>query len=345
MDTVNAIVKPATALSPDDAARLAQLEATVEKGLHTFVEVGTALAEIRDSRLYRQTHKNFTDYTRERWGISKPYATQLIGAAAVVENLVAIATITPATESQARPLTLLEPEQQREVWQRAVTTAPKADDGTPKVTAAHVAAVVKEAKRRRGGPVGAPGAEFIARLRAEGYSFLLKYRDPAGKPVGVRVMPPGGKKVDDLRLVPADVISAVKRYEKAIVPLLAAEGQIPADAPGKTLMPKLAQALDAGAEPVDSLGDIAVELEHADRRIRELEAEVESLTSGDLARQVRSLHKRYAQLEARLKQELTTSAAAKQQARDAQGLLKKVRTALGVHWNCEILPVLKSRLA
>lgn len=33
--------------------RLEELEATIERGLTTFVEVGLALLEIRDSRLYR----------------------------------------------------------------------------------------------------------------------------------------------------------------------------------------------------------------------------------------------------------------------------------------------------
>lgn len=44
----------------------------------------------------------------------------------------------PANERQVRPLARLEPEQQKEAWQRAVETAP---DG--KVTAAHVYKIVK----------------------------------------------------------------------------------------------------------------------------------------------------------------------------------------------------------
>jgi hypothetical protein len=45
----------------------------------------------------------------------------------------------PLTESQARPLTRLEPEQQVQAWLTAVETAP---DG--KVTAAHVESVVRQ---------------------------------------------------------------------------------------------------------------------------------------------------------------------------------------------------------
>jgi hypothetical protein len=69
--------------------------------------------EIRDKKYYSDVlgYETFEAYCLDRWGMSKPYATQLIGASKVVSNLVAIATVLPATESQARPLTKLEPEQ------------------------------------------------------------------------------------------------------------------------------------------------------------------------------------------------------------------------------------------
>lgn len=68
--------------------------------------------------------------------MSKTHANRMIDSAEVVGNLTPIGVI-PATESQARPLTVLEPEAQREAWQRAVETAPNG-----KVTAAHVQATV-----------------------------------------------------------------------------------------------------------------------------------------------------------------------------------------------------------
>lgn len=36
-----------------DIRRRGELEAAIERGLQTFVEVGNAIREIRDSRLYR----------------------------------------------------------------------------------------------------------------------------------------------------------------------------------------------------------------------------------------------------------------------------------------------------
>jgi phage N-6-adenine-methyltransferase len=123
-------------LTVAECDRLTALEQTIERGLQTFVEVGNALLEIRDSRLYKQ-FGTFEDYCRERWGMQRNYANKMIAAAEVVGNLGTIVPILPVTESQARPLTALEPDLQRIAWQRAVDTAP---DG--KVTAAHVASVV-----------------------------------------------------------------------------------------------------------------------------------------------------------------------------------------------------------
>jgi len=127
--------------TPLEATRLQALESTIERGLHTFVEVGTALLEIRDSRLYRTTHGTFEDYCRERWGFTDRRARMLMSAAEVATNLETgpIVPVLPVTESQARPLTSLEPDAQREAWARAVETAPNG-----RVTAAHVQSVVDE---------------------------------------------------------------------------------------------------------------------------------------------------------------------------------------------------------
>lgn len=129
-------------LTTPEVDRKAELEATIERGMQTFVEVGLALMEIRDGRLYRAEYGTFEEYCRDRWGISRPRAYQLIDAAVVTTELSTIVDTLPATESQARPLAALEPEQQREAWERAVETAPNG-----KVTAAHVQTVVDEMRR------------------------------------------------------------------------------------------------------------------------------------------------------------------------------------------------------
>lgn len=108
------------ALAVAESTRLAELEAVVERGLNTFVEVGQALLEIRDSRLYRESHLSFEEYCRDRWQISKPHATRLIQASQVVAA-VPIGTA-PANEAQARELVPLlpEPEDLREIWAEIV---------------------------------------------------------------------------------------------------------------------------------------------------------------------------------------------------------------------------------
>jgi len=59
------------------------------------------------------------------WIPHRPKLTKLMDAAAVVENLQTcpIGQL-PKTESQARPLTRLEPEVQREVWQEVIAETP-----------------------------------------------------------------------------------------------------------------------------------------------------------------------------------------------------------------------------
>ena len=119
-------------------ADLTRCEAIIERGLKTFIEVGTALLEIRDNRLYRDTHKTFEAYCRERWGWSHRHANRMIEASEVANNLGPIGP-KPTAESQVRPLARLEPEEQRDVWAKAV----EASNG-------HVptAAVVEEVTRK-----------------------------------------------------------------------------------------------------------------------------------------------------------------------------------------------------
>ena len=157
------------------------LERKVERA---FYEAGLALKEIRDRRLYRNTHKTFEEYCLERFGFTRMAASYKIAAAKVIDNLSTdglqngddemstnglqsletemgtnglqtdtgevcpdglqnqsgdLSTnglqndsdqmvtnghqILPTSERQVRPLTKLEPDQQREAWARAVEQA------------------------------------------------------------------------------------------------------------------------------------------------------------------------------------------------------------------------------
>ena len=100
------------------------LERKVERA---FYEAGKALLQLRDRRLYRSTHNSFEDYVQDRFGMKRAHSYRLIEAALVVENLspkcLQFGDILPTNEAQCRPLTKLEPEQQREAWTKAVESA------------------------------------------------------------------------------------------------------------------------------------------------------------------------------------------------------------------------------
>ncbi len=99
-----------------EASRLHELEAIIDRGLRTFAEVGAALLEIRDHRLYQRSHKTFESYLRDRWDISRSYAHRTIEAAQVVAMLPD--GNKPATEAVARELAPLkdDPEAMAETW-------------------------------------------------------------------------------------------------------------------------------------------------------------------------------------------------------------------------------------
>jgi hypothetical protein len=105
------------ALTTIEAESFAKLEARVEAGLMNFIDVGNALSEIRDRKLYRATHPNsFEEYCRERWGFTDNYARRLIQSSEVVKS-VPIGTV--RTESQARELSRVEPARRQEVVEKA----------------------------------------------------------------------------------------------------------------------------------------------------------------------------------------------------------------------------------
>ena len=65
----------ALTLTENEAKRLAELESQIER---SNADRGRALREIRDGYLYRATHPNFEMYLKERWGMSRARAYQLI---------------------------------------------------------------------------------------------------------------------------------------------------------------------------------------------------------------------------------------------------------------------------
>lgn len=185
-----------------EVVTLETLEAMVERGLASFVEVGNALRTIRDENLYPQTHGTFEAYCKDRWGMYKErYLYYLMDSAKVIGGLHNCA-ILPTTESQARELTGIRDEEGEldlvkinEAWQEAVETAP---EGV--ITAAHVKKVVRDIAAREEGPDPEPKQEE-KKPEAVGGAFTENYvtmaishlkridrADPGKKAAGIKVI-------------------------------------------------------------------------------------------------------------------------------------------------------------
>lgn len=97
--------------------RLIELETLIARSQEHFCKTGRALKEIRDKRLYKLAlFDTFEAYTRARWDMSRAHAYRLIKSYEIIHNLSPIGDILPANESQVRPLTRLEPCEQRKLW-------------------------------------------------------------------------------------------------------------------------------------------------------------------------------------------------------------------------------------
>ena len=119
MDNVDNPFQP---LSEVEQAEKQRLEAVVVGAVWA---AGKALRELRDKKLYRDTHPSFAVYCRETFGHSRQKSDYLIVAATIYENIKASGCdILPTSEFQVRPLGVLDkPPLQVEAWNKAVAIA------------------------------------------------------------------------------------------------------------------------------------------------------------------------------------------------------------------------------
>lgn len=108
-------------LTVRQSERLIELCGIVRRGMQTFVEMGAALREIRDSGLYTEHAENFEEFVAAEFGFSRPRAYQLIAAAGVVEEMSTQVDILPTSERQVRALLDAPPEHRAEAWKDAQT--------------------------------------------------------------------------------------------------------------------------------------------------------------------------------------------------------------------------------
>ncbi len=142
---------------------LRNCEAIIERGQKTFVEVGRALLQIKEEKLYLRDYEGFPEYCHGRWGFEKNYAKTQIASAKVVDNIIeagtTVPTSLPSTEREARPLAAVPPEQQAEAWQEVVDTCDERDVPITAAVVEEVAAAYVPEKPKRQAPEPDPDPE------------------------------------------------------------------------------------------------------------------------------------------------------------------------------------------
>jgi hypothetical protein len=114
-------------LTTEERSKLDALEKIITKGKRSFVEVGLALAEIKEAKLYRQTHKTFAEYCESKWGWKRDYAYKIIGGAEAVKGLPENVCHGIQTERQARALASVPEAKRVEVLEKAHARAEEED--------------------------------------------------------------------------------------------------------------------------------------------------------------------------------------------------------------------------
>lgn len=124
---MNLVCDVTMALTVDEKIRLANLEERIDDRVRGMVEIGEALGEIREARLYREQYQSFEEYCQNRWSFSRDRADQMIGAQAIVRAMAESgqvkSKILPSKERHTRELKRLEPETRAEAWDEAVEVA------------------------------------------------------------------------------------------------------------------------------------------------------------------------------------------------------------------------------
>jgi hypothetical protein len=115
--------------TPEEKADFKRFNKIVEKGVKAFWEVGEALGEIKEAKLWKAGgYKSWDEYVRAVGGMSRGHAHRLLEATEFVNFLKTSprGDVLPAMEAQVRPiLSLPDNEQRAEAW----STAIKASEG------------------------------------------------------------------------------------------------------------------------------------------------------------------------------------------------------------------------
>ena len=130
-ETLTAVLEVLPELTEGEERERHRLELKVDRAVG---EAWLALKQLRDNRLYRNTHKSFEEYAKDRFGFNRAHAYRLISAAQVLENLSPNGRhdepetemspngrhLLPKSERLCRELAKLPPPQQSIAWEQVL---------------------------------------------------------------------------------------------------------------------------------------------------------------------------------------------------------------------------------
>jgi hypothetical protein len=138
-------------LTKSEHSRFQKLEARIDAGLQSFFEVGSALLEIRDGRLYRQDFPTFSDYCIDRWDMQRAHAYRLMDATRIRQELKeeGIEAL-PQNERQVRPLSKIKSLEGRvQAYRAALKMSPMGDKPPPEAAVKRAESQARKASMRR----------------------------------------------------------------------------------------------------------------------------------------------------------------------------------------------------
>lgn len=172
-------------LTMEERVELRGYEEKIRHGARAWLEMGEALTEIRDKRLYRETHESLDAYCWEAFRLERSTIYGLMSAARryrVAQPFAEKLRIEFNCESHLRPLLRCQPSQLPAVLKLAAKNVAPDEDGIRRPTAKVLAKAVQEVKDgaiapaavRKAVAAAAPDSEAIKALPAWPDEALLR---------------------------------------------------------------------------------------------------------------------------------------------------------------------------
>jgi len=114
----------AVKLNDGERTRYYECKDIIRENLVACFDVGAALLEIRDSKLYREDFETFEEFCSTTYRIGRSSAYRLIEASEVRADLTPAQAELVTNESQARALSAVPPEKREEVLSKAAANGP-----------------------------------------------------------------------------------------------------------------------------------------------------------------------------------------------------------------------------